>query len=55
MVERAWLDLLGDFPGEVPPLEPVLKKVAQEEGITRYHASFQAEPGDRVTGLAACA
>lgn len=49
VVERAWLDLLGDFPKDVPSLDPVLKKVAYEGGITRYHASFQAEPGDRVT------
>jgi dienelactone hydrolase len=48
-IERAWLDLLGEFPAEVPSLEPVMKKVAEEDGITRYHVSFQAEPGDRVT------
>lgn len=49
-IERAWLELLGDFPTEVPPLEAEMKKVSHEEGITRYHVSFQAEPGDRVTG-----
>jgi dienelactone hydrolase len=26
-VERAWLDLLGDFPAKIPPLQPVLRKV----------------------------
>ena len=48
-IERAWLDLLGDFPTEIPALRPVMKKVAQEDGITRYHVSFQAESDDRVT------
>ncbi len=48
-IERAWLDLLGDFPREVPPLAPVMREVAVEEGITRYHVSFQADPDDRVT------
>jgi dienelactone hydrolase len=48
-IERAWLDLLGEFPKEVPPLQPVMKKVAEEGGITRYHVSFQTEPDDRVT------
>jgi len=48
-IERAWLDLLGDFPAEIPPLKPVMKEVAHEGGITRYHVSFQAEPDDRVT------
>ena len=40
-MERAWLDLLGDFPTAIPPLHPEMKKVAVEEGITRYHVSFQ--------------
>jgi hypothetical protein len=48
-VERAWLDLLGDFPGEIPSLRPVMKQVAVEHGITRYHVTFQSEPDDRVT------
>jgi dienelactone hydrolase len=48
-IERAWLDLLGEFPQDIPPLDPVMKEVAKEDGITRYHVSFQAEPGDRVT------
>lgn len=26
-IERAWLDLLGDFPAKVPSLQPTLKKV----------------------------
>jgi len=49
VVERAWLDLLGEFPGEIPLLRPVMKEVAREDGITRYHVSFQSEPDDRVT------
>jgi dienelactone hydrolase len=48
-IERGFLDLLGEFPKQIPPLETVMKKVAEEDGITRYHVSFQAEPGDRVT------
>ncbi|WP_417393624.1 dienelactone hydrolase family protein [Gimesia sp.] len=48
-IERKWLDLLGDFPTEIPELRPEMKQVAQEEGITRYHVSFQTEPDDRVT------
>ncbi len=48
-IERAWLDLLGEFPKEVPPLRPKLKEVAHDGGITRYHVSFQSEPHDRVT------
>ncbi|QDT93985.1 dienelactone hydrolase family protein [Gimesia algae] len=49
VIERHWLDLLGDFPTEIPELRPEMKQVAQEEGITRYHVSFQTEPDDRVT------
>lgn len=48
-IERAWLDLLGDFPTEILPLDPVVKEVAHEGGITRYHVSFQTQPDDRVT------
>ncbi len=49
-IERAWLDLLGDFPKAVPTLEPVMREVAREGGITRYHVSFRAEEDDRVIG-----
>ncbi len=48
-VERHWLDLMGDFPTEVPDLKPIMKELAVEEGITRYHVSFQSEADDRVT------
>src|SRR5262245_25842225 len=48
-IELAWLDLLGEFPTEVLPLEPAMKQVAEENGITRYHVSFQTETDDRVT------
>lgn len=49
MIERRWLDLLGDFPTEVPDLRVEMKEVEQKDGITRYHVSFQAEEDDRVT------
>lgn len=48
-IERKWLDLLGDFPKEVPDLQIKMKEVEKKEGITRYHVSFQAEDDDRVT------
>jgi dienelactone hydrolase len=48
-IEREWLKLLGDFPTETPPLEPAIEQAAYENGITRYHVSFQPEPDDRVT------
>lgn len=48
-IERAWLDLLGDFPAEKVPLDPIMKEEAHEDGITRYHVSFQTQANDRVT------
>ena len=48
-IERSWLNLLGEFPTEIPPLNPVIKEVARENGVTRYHVSFQAEADDRIT------
>jgi len=48
-IERRWLELLGDFPTEIPELRPEMKEVAKENGITRYHVSFQSEADDRVT------
>lgn len=30
--ERAWLDLLGDFPTTIPALEPIMRKVTLEPG-----------------------
>jgi hypothetical protein len=48
-VERRWLELLGDFPTEITELRPEMNEVAREDGITRYHVSFQAEADDRVT------
>ena len=47
-IERKWLDLLGDFPKDVPGLRIEMKEVERREGITRYHVSFQAEEDDRV-------
>lgn len=49
VIERKWLNLLGDFPTEIPALKPEMKKVSTEDGITRYHVSFQSESDDRVT------
>jgi dienelactone hydrolase len=49
-IQGAWLRLLGDFPSEIPRLEPQMRAVAEEDGITRYHVRFQAEPSDWVTG-----
>ncbi|MDF1813571.1 MAG: acetylxylan esterase [Verrucomicrobiales bacterium] len=49
IIERHWLDLLGDFPTEIPDLKVEMKEVAKENGITRYHVSFQSEEDDRVT------
>ncbi|MCW5550373.1 MAG: acetylxylan esterase [Opitutaceae bacterium] len=46
--KRAWLDLLGEFPAEKLPLDPVIRKVAVENGVTRYHVTFRAETDDRV-------
>jgi len=31
-IERAWLDLLGDFPAEAPSLDPVQRPVTREDG-----------------------
>jgi dienelactone hydrolase len=31
-IERAWLDLLGDFPTNIPALNPVMRKVTLEKG-----------------------
>lgn len=49
-IKGEWLELLGDFPESIPELKPEMEKVAHEEGIARYHVSFQAEADDRVTG-----
>lgn len=48
-IEKRWLDLLGDFPQEVPALKPRMQEVDHTAGITRYHVSFQTESDDRVT------
>jgi dienelactone hydrolase len=49
VIERKWLDLLGEFPVDIPDLRVEMKEVEQKGGITRYHVSFQAEEDDRVT------
>eukprot|EP00913_Durusdinium_trenchii_P008905 g8371.t1 len=48
-IKRRWLELMGPFPTKVPKLKPVMKQVAQKDGITRFHVSFQSEADDRVT------
>ncbi len=48
-IERSWLDLLGQFPREKCPLAATMRKVDYKDGIARYHVSFAAEAGDRVT------
>jgi dienelactone hydrolase len=48
-IERSFLDLLGEFPTNIPPLLPEMKRVFHEDGITRYHVTFQSEENDRVT------
>lgn len=48
-VERRWLELLGDFPTEIPALRPEMTEVAKEDGVTRYHVSLQTEADDRGT------
>jgi len=48
-IERRWLELLGDFPTEIPAPRSEMKEVERKDGITRYHVSFQSERDDRVT------
>ena len=31
-IERAWLDLLGDFPTEIPALRPIMKRSQRKMG-----------------------
>lgn len=40
-IERAWLDLLGDFPKDIPALKPVMKKVTFEPGCPSERLSPQ--------------
>lgn len=40
-IKRAWLDLLGDFPTEVPALNPVMKKVTFEPGCPSERLTAQ--------------
>ncbi len=49
-IERRWLEIMGDFPTEIPALRVEMKEVATSNGITRFHVSFQSEADDRVTG-----
>lgn len=40
-VERGWLDLLGDFPAEVPSLDPTRQRITLEEGCPSGRLSQQ--------------
>ena len=40
-IERAWLDLLGDFPKDIPALKPVMRKVTFEPGCPSERLSQQ--------------
>lgn len=48
-IKRRWLDLLGEFPTEIPELRPEMQEIERNDGITRYHVSFHCEPDDRLT------
>jgi dienelactone hydrolase len=57
-IERGWLDLLGDFPAEVPRLNPVQHRVTLEDGcpsgrLTREQLEVlkqqMADEGDGIT------
>lgn len=50
VVEKEWLEILGDFPTSIPDPKVEMKEMTWEEpGITRYHVSYNSEPDDRVT------
>ena len=40
-IERAWLDLLGDFPTEIPPLKPIMKQVTLKPGCPSERLTLQ--------------
>lgn len=40
-IERGWLDLLGDFPGQIPALRPTMRKVTLEPGCPSERLSAQ--------------
>ncbi len=48
-IERRWLELMGDFPTSIPKLHTEMKEVERQDGMTRYHVSFQVESDDRLT------
>ena len=41
-----WLDMLGAFPTEIPPLDTRIKRVDDIQGIECLHVTFQCEAGD---------
>ncbi|HOZ47168.1 MAG TPA: alpha/beta hydrolase family protein [Candidatus Hydrogenedentes bacterium] len=48
-MRAAWLELLGPFPEQAPPLDAKQTRVDAIEGIECHHVTFQSEPHDRVT------
>jgi dienelactone hydrolase len=40
-----WLDMLGPFPAEIPPLNVRMKRVDDIQGIECHHVTFQCEAG----------
>ncbi len=44
-----WLDMLGPFPTEIPPLDAEMKRVDDIDGIECRHVTFRTEVDDRVT------
>lgn len=47
---KNWLDMIGRFPEDIPPLQPERKRLADIGGLESYRVSFQSEPDDRVPG-----
>lgn len=47
---REWVDLIGKFPEEAPPLQPEQEKIEDIHGIAAYRVSFQSEADERVPG-----
>ncbi|MBN2310570.1 MAG: acetylxylan esterase [Candidatus Hydrogenedentes bacterium] len=44
-IKAGWLDMLGPFPNEIPPLDVRMRRVDDIEGIECHHVVFQCEAG----------
>ncbi len=44
-LREKWLDMLGPFPAEIPPLNVQMKRVDDIQGIECHHVVFQCEAG----------